>query len=267
MKNLFLLLLAILTVVFLILGYMYWQDRTDISTKKIDDSPINVKQSVQEEKKMDTETDTASTFEKRTRYWPEIARNQFLQAVESSVTYKIAIVGSPALGTDSNGWSVQLQNEISDAYGDHIDVKLFESDTTSIEFINSPMAEDVTNYQPDLVLFEPFTLNDNTVGVAPEDTAYSVNAFLTDLQAANEGVTLILQPGHPLYEAVYYPQQVDKLKAFAEENGLTYLDHWTEWPESDNEALQEYLTESQDVPSEKGHKLWADYLMDYFISE
>jgi hypothetical protein len=267
MKNLSLLLLAILTVVFLILGNMYWQDRTDISTEKVDDSPVNETESVQKEKEPDTETDTASAFEEMTSKWPVNAREQFLQAVKSNETYKVAIVGSPSLGAESDGWSVQLQQELSETYGEQIDVKLFEFDTTSTEFINGSMSEEVTGYQPDLVLFEPFTLNDNTVGVAPADTAYSVNAFLTDLQGANEDVTLMLQPGHPLYEAVYYPQQVDELKAFAEENNLTYLDHWTEWPESDDEALQEYLTDTQDVPSEKGHELWADYLKDYFISE
>lgn len=129
------------------------------------------------------------------------------------------------------------------------------------------VAKEVTAYQPDLVLWEPFTLKDNTVGVSPEDTAYGVNVFLADLQEANEDVTLILQPGQPLFGAVYYPQQVEELKTFAEESGLTYLDHWTEWPASDDEALQGYLTESRDVPSEKGHKVWAGYLTDYFISQ
>jgi hypothetical protein len=266
MKNLSLILLAILTVTFLILGNVYWQDRTEISTDKSADTQSNGTEPVQEEK-TEPEKDTSSEFEELTSKWPENARDQFLQSVKSNDVYKVAFVGSPSLGSDSDGWSVQLQQILTDTYSEHIEVKLFEFDATSSEFINGTMSEEVTAYQPDLVLFEPFTLKDNTVGVSPADTAYSVNAFLTDLQEANEEVTLMLQPGHPLYEAVYYPQQVEELKAFAQENSLTYLDHWTVWPESDDEALQEYLTDSQDVPSDKGHEIWADYLEDYFISE
>jgi len=265
MKNLSLLILAILTIVFLILGNTYWQDRTDISSESPADTQVKDTESAPTE--VDTEKTPQSAYKERTSKWPENARKQFLEALKSNETYKVAIVGSPSLGAKSGGWSEQLKQELIETYGDHIDVKLFETDTTSTEFINSSLSEEVTSYQPDLVLWEPFTLKDNTVGVSPEDTAYSVNAFLSDLQEANKDVTLILQPGQPLFGAVYYPQQVDELKAFAEENNITYLDHWTEWPESDDEALQEYLTESRDVPSEKGHELWATYLKDYFISQ
>ncbi|MGM0842306.1 MAG: SGNH/GDSL hydrolase family protein [Bacillota bacterium] len=265
MKQLSLILLAILTIVFLILGNMYWQDRTNISSGGPAAAEVKDTEAVPVE--ADTEKDPEPGYEELISNWPENARNQFLQAVESNEAYKIAIVGSPALGVESGGWSEQLKQELTNTYGDHIDVKLFEADTSSTEFITSSSSEEVTGFQPDLVLWEPFTLKDNTVGVSPEDTAYSVNAFLSDLQEANKDVTLILQPGQPLFGAVYYPQQVDELKAFAEENNITYLDHWTEWPESDDEALQEYLTESRDVPSEKGHELWATYLKDYFISQ
>lgn len=264
MKNLSLILLAILTIAFLILGNTYWQDRTDISSESPADTQVKDTESAPTES--DTEKTPEPAYKERTSKWPENARKQFLEAVKANETYKVAIVGSPSLGAES-GWSEQLKEKLSDTYGETIDVKLFEADSTSTEFINSADSEEVTAYQPDLVLWEPFTLKDNTVGVSPEDTAYSVNAFLSDLQEANKDVTLILQPGQPLFGAVYYPQQVDELKAFAEENNITYLDHWTEWPESDDEALQEYLTESRDVPSEKGHELWASYLIDYFISQ
>ncbi len=265
MKNLFLILLSILTIAFLILGNMYWQERTSISSGSNADAQVKETEPVQ--KDPDAEKTAEPAYEELTSKWPENARKQFLQAVNSNETYKVAIVGSPSLGAATGGWSEQLKTELSNTYGEHIDAKLFEADTTSTEFITSPTAEEVTAYKPDLVLWEPFTLKDNTVGVSPEDTAYSVNAFLSDLQEANEDVTLILQPGQPLFGAVYYPQQVDELKLFAEENTFTYLDHWTEWPETDDEALKEYLTESRDAPSEKGHELWATYLKDYFISQ
>jgi hypothetical protein len=265
MKNLSLFLLTILTIAFLILGNMYWQERTKTSAEGPSDESVKGTETAPAEPV--TEKDPEPEYDQLTSKWPENARKQFLEAVASDETYKVAIVGSPSIGAEFGGWSEQLKEELVDTYGNHIEVKLFEADTTSIEFVTGSVAGQVTAYQPDLVLWEPFTLKDNTVGVSPEDTAYSVNTFLSDLQEVNNDVTLILQPGQPLFGAIYYPQQVDELKAFAEENGLTYLDHWTAWPSSDDEALQGYLTESRDVPSEKGHEVWARYLTDYFISQ
>lgn len=265
MKNASLLLLAILTIAFLILGNIYWQERTNMAAEGPGETKVSDTETVPPE----TETEEASkpSYEKLTDNWPEKARKQFLEAVKANEPYKVAIVGSPALGAASGGWSDLLKQELTQTYGDHMDVKLFQTDETSTEFMYSATSEEVISYKPDLVLWEPFTLKDNTIGVSPEDTDYSVKSFLSDLQEVNEDVTLILQPGPPLSGAVYYPKQVDELKAFAEESNLTYLDHWTAWPAGDDEALQEYLAESRDVPSEKGHDLWAGYLADYFISE
>ncbi|WP_061808962.1 SGNH/GDSL hydrolase family protein [Rossellomorea vietnamensis] len=265
MKNASLFLLAILTIAFLILGNIYWQERTKMAAE----GPVDTKVSDTETISPVTETEKGSepSYEELTGNWPEKARKQFLEAVKSNEPYKVAIVGSPALGAAAGGWSDLLKQELTQTYGDHIDVNLFQTDETSTEFMYSATSEEVVSYKPDLVLWEPFTLKDNTVGVSAEDTAYSINSFLSDLQEANKEVTLILQPGTPLYGAVFYPKQVDELKAFAEESSLTYLDHWSAWPASDDEALQEYLAESKDVPSEKGHDLWAGYLIRYFVSK
>lgn len=265
MKKFSLFLLAILTITFLILGNMYWQERTNISVEGPADTKVDHIEMVST--KAETEKDSEPAYDELTNNWPENAQEQFLKAVKADESYKVAIVGSPALGADSGGWSDQLKVELTQTYGEHIDVKLFQTDETSTEFMYSDTSKEVTAYKPDLVLWEPFTLKDNTIGVSPEDTAYSVNGFLSDLQDANENVTLILQPGPPLFGAVYYPKQVDELKAFAEESSLTYLDHWTAWPAGDDEALEEYLAESREVPSEKGHEVWNGYLKDYFISQ
>lgn len=69
---------------------------------------------------------------------------------------------------------------------------------------------------------------------------------------------------HPIYGATYYPRDVEKLKKYAEEKEIPYLDHWKAWPSE--ELLKNYLVDTQDTPNKKGHTLWARYLEDYFIS-
>jgi hypothetical protein len=261
MKSFLLTVLGILCGVLLVLGNMYWNERTAVSSfqteaKSSDDKEISApKEEVSEEKEVAD----------LTANWPENARKGYEKAVSEGRAYKVAIVGSQALGADPGGWSSSLKNSLKDAYGETLEVDVFSYDTNSIDFVNGEDVDKVLDYAPDLVLYEPFALNDNFVGVAPEDNHDTIEIFLRLLKEANGDVVLILQPTHPLVEATYYPQQVEQLKEFADEIGITYLDHWTAWPQ--DETLEGYISESKEAPTEEGHKVWADYLSDYFITD
>ncbi|WP_222860480.1 hypothetical protein [Bacillus rubiinfantis] len=70
----------------------------------------------------------------------------------------------------------------------------------------------------------------------------------------------MLQPSYPIYGAKFYPSQVAELKKFAKKEGLVYIDHWSAWPDTKDPKLNEYLTEDQNAPSDKGIKVWSKYL-------
>ncbi|MGF2618151.1 SGNH/GDSL hydrolase family protein [Rossellomorea vietnamensis] len=266
MKNFLLVLFTVLSTAFLLFGYSYYQERTNISSLANSEaetgSTANLA-SKEEPVKEETETDISQLVSN----WPEEAQQNFLDAVEAGEVYKVAIVGSQAMGTGENGWSEQLQAGLTATYGEGLEIELFEYDTTSIEFINSPDSQEVIDFSPDMVLFEPFSLNDNSGGVAPSDNHVSIEMFQSSLLGANEEASLILQPTHPLYGATYYPIQVEDLQQFAEEMDITYLNHWQAWPDTDDETLEDYLSSSKEEPSEQGHEVWADFLLDYFIAE
>ena len=76
-----------------------------------------------------------------------------------------------------------------------------------------------------------------------------------------------LQPANPLFQAKYYPLQVEALKNYADRNNITYLNHWDAWPDTQSEEIKKFLIGEPSTPNETGHKLWADFLVDYFISE
>jgi hypothetical protein len=255
MKRLLLALLAIGGITFLAFGYMSWQDKTSISS-------TNNQRSDSEETKVEGESNSEKTFYSN---WPEEAQADYKEAKENGEAYKVAIVGSTALGKGENGWSEQVKGELLETGSGTVEVEIFQFDTISIDFIYGTDMGEVVDYAPDMVLYEPFSLNDNSVGVLVQDNHDSIEIFLRNLKEANEDVVLLLQPTHPLFGATYYPLQVEDLKAFAEEKGFTYLDHWEAWPE--DESLNDLVSEGKDVPNEEGHKLWADYLTDYFIAE
>ncbi|TYR72632.1 SGNH/GDSL hydrolase family protein [Rossellomorea vietnamensis] len=259
MKNFSLILFAIFCFAFLLLGYTHWQDRIAVEPAA---ATANTPAAQEEEP---TEPEEENDITSLISNWPEAAQETFLEAQSNGNTYKLAIVGSTALGTEENGWSLQLTSALEETYGESIEVELFEYDTISIEFINSQDMEEVLTFSPDMVLLEPFSLNDNSRGVAVTDNHDSIEIFLSNLQMSNEDATLILQPANPLYEATYYPSQVEDLKSFADTSGITYLDHWQAWPETNEEELDGYLTQGE--PNEKGHEIWAKYLTEYFIAE
>jgi hypothetical protein len=259
-------LLAILCFIFLLLGNFYWKERTDVSAYQSTNETgiVEAKENnkvISEEKNIEDKTTSIIS------QWPANAQEAFSQAREANKPYKLALVGSTAMGTEEDGWAAQLKLALKSAYGVALEVKLFAYDTTSIEFINSNMSQEVLDYAPDLILYEPFTLNDNSGSVAVTDNHDSIEIFLSNLKEANENAVLLLQPTHPIYGATFYPGQVEELQTFASELGVTYLNHWKAWPSYEDEALKEYVTESQGDPSAKGHEVWAGYLEEYFISK
>jgi hypothetical protein len=256
MKNFLLIIFAVLCGALLFLGNDYWMKKTSQGPiLAADSTSINKVDAVE---RMD-HTDALITN------WTPAAQNAYKETVTKNDTFKIAFVGSPAMGAGEGGWSDQVKKETASRLGDNVKIELFESDTTSIQFLDSEEYKNVLDFKPNLVLFEPFTLVDNSNIIPTSQNHESINTFFEELRKLNGEVVFILQPPHPLEGATFYPKQVQELKEFAEGKKITYLDHWAEWPA--DETLSDYLVSNQEVPNENGHSLWAEYMIDYFIAE
>ncbi|MFK4998700.1 SGNH/GDSL hydrolase family protein [Bacillus sp. N9] len=200
----------------------------------------------------------------KTENWPETARQSFSASIEAGIPYHIAIVGSQALGGEE-GWAAMLRDALEETYSkDLINVSIFEfGDKTSNQFLADGGDQLVADRSPDLVLFEPFTLNDNG-RVAVSESHENIATFIEKVDDA----VVILQPTHPIYKATLYPGEVNDLKIFATEQKLPYIDHWEIWPDYKTEEIIDYLVRpKQSAPNEKGHKLWFSYLEKYFIHD
>ncbi|MBN8193787.1 SGNH/GDSL hydrolase family protein [Bacillus sp. NTK074B] len=258
MKAFSLILLAIGCAVVLYYGNAYWQERTTSSPPPHPEKVAETGADPVEEETPDYKSLLAN--------WPEEAKDSFMNDLQTGTPYKLAIVGSPALGEGENGWSRQVKEELENTFGESLEVTIYEYDSTSIKFVNGEPADEVLEADPDLVLLEPFSLSDNSKLVGSKDNLESIRILNRRLKEQKEEAVLILQPPHPITGATYYPEQIEELKAFAKEQDIPYLDHWTAWPEED-ETLEKYVTESQETPDEKGHEVWASYLLDYFIAD
>ncbi|MBD8004267.1 SGNH/GDSL hydrolase family protein [Bacillus norwichensis] len=264
MRKFFTLIVIVITVLFLGAAHLYWKEKTSayapapkVEKKDAASSKGKTKKPVKSEAK-DVLASTAN--------WPKKAQDAFKKAVEEGRPYNIAFVGSESVGKEDGGWSVMLQEAMDKTYGDTVEVELFEYAERSDEFINNGHADEVAKFNPDFVLFEPFTLNDNG-NVEVEDSQENILTFISTVKEQNEDALVVLQPPHPIHGATFYPSQVNQLKEFANVEGLDYLDHWSEWPEPENEELRTYLQDKQSAPNEKGHEVWFEFLRDYFIAK
>ena len=158
-----------------------------------------------------------------------------------------------------------VQTDLGETFGDTISVSTFSYDVTSAEFVEQDMQADLVKKQPDLVLFEPFTLKDNGE-VEINDSLANVSSIMNAVQSESPDTVFILQPPHPLYNATFYPIQVERLKNYAKSEGIVYLNHWEAWPDYNTEEINDYLLEDQSGPSTMGHVVWAKYVTDYLIA-
>lgn len=267
MRRFFTFIAVIITIIFLFAGHTYWKHKTtSVSVVKESGNSTTV---TAKEKKDDEKAKEPVFDEKKLEKaanWPEKAQTAFEKAMLNEKAFKVALVGSEALGKDANGWSVQLQEALADAYGDALDVKIFQYEERSDGFINSGHDKEVAKFKPDVILFEPFTLNDNG-NVEVEDSHQNIETFLSSIEKENNEAVVILQPPHPIHNATIYPWQVEELEKFAGNHNLTFLNHWPEWPDPENEELRSYLLEDQSAPNKKGHEVWFAFLKKYFIAE
>ena len=264
MKTLITSLCVIICISFISISHFHWNNKTAPS------SFVSAKDSIETESKAEIKnnkkTNISENLLEKTKNWPKNAQISFQESIENNNIYKIAIVGSPAMG-GKHGWATNLKEELIQTYGESIlQVQTFEYNKTSKGFIEEDHTEKIVNYDPDLILFEPFPLMDNGK-VLVKDNHKNIEAFIEKLHKANKKVEIILQPAHPIYNATVYPTQIQDLKTFADENNITYLDHWSIWPDPNSEEIKDYLAEDQSEPSTKGHELWFNYLYQYFKAD
>jgi Cdc6-like AAA superfamily ATPase len=260
MKNIILILITIGCAAVLFLANQQWKEKVQVRSSSINAATT---ESSLDRKPYEEQNNKLLDF---TKNWPENTRTLFETALKEGRPFKILLTGSPALGKEETGWAHLLRKELENTYGDAVEVSVKSYQMTSLEFIQEEIQDELAAELADLVLLEPFILMNNgkiANDLAAEHYSVIIDAFMS----TKSDTVVILQPANPLSNARYYPLQVEALKEYAQANDLPYLDHWQVWPETENERLELLAGGDPSFPNEEGHRLWADYLIDYFIAE
>lgn len=262
MRNVLLaVLLAISCTSFIVVGHLYWQKKIDATVRQ---AITEATESSQGQAAHEEETKLMAYAKKL----PAEVQAKIKRAIETNRPLRLVIAGSEATSASKDGWPALLEQQLDATYGSkvfQVIVKEYKGMTTK-QAIDQNIAEQLIEEKPDILLWEPFLLNNNGV-IDINDTLAHIDTMIKTITAALPDVTVMLQPPNPIYNATYYPEQVKQFQAFAKEKGYIYIDHWQAWPDYKSEELNKYVDPNTDLPTKDGQKCWADYLAGYFIAK
>ncbi|MDQ0206815.1 SGNH/GDSL hydrolase family protein [Alkalicoccobacillus murimartini] len=132
---------------------------------------------------------------------------------------------------------------------------------TSTEALNSNELETLLESEADIVFLESLTLNDNSAVLPLEESEESITELIDQFSSSLPDAEIILFPSNPLLNPRFYLTQIDELSEYAEDLSVHYADHWEAWPDVTDPEIEEYATSG--IPTEQGHEILADYMMQF----
>lgn len=261
MRKFIAILFVISCLAVLIFSYSAWKDKIQAAGVQ------NLEASVIEEQEITTESDTSESFPSLDvsvlpKDMNTEVRSLFLNRSEARDIVQVLLVGSQAMDSGSPGYAELFTKSMEDAYAGFVEVDSLASDGTSAAFIEEKI-DLSAGY--DLVILEPFTLNNNGLVEIEREHAH-IKEFAGRITSEVEDAVLLLQPPQPIYGAQFYLTQVKSLEKFALRQNYGYINHWTAWPDTNDIALKTYLTDNGS-PAQQGAEAWATELGTYFIAE
>lgn len=269
--------LALLCAALVIGGNMHWNNKIEETVKEMPASAAEDNEKApakgdsdgkkQDSGKKDSEEDGIASLLAYTANWPDEAAKRFEQALRNGETFKIVFAGSESVGEGEKDWPALVQEELVSTYGKSVfSFEVISHPLSTHQFLDDGKEQELADAEADLIILEPFTLNDNGV-LTIETSEKNIGTIVEAVKAKNKDTVIALQPPHPLYNASYYRNQVNSLEAYANNRGMAFINHWEAWPELDSKDIHDYLSEDRETPNAEGHKLWAEYVVDYLIAK
>ncbi|HWJ76775.1 MAG TPA: SGNH/GDSL hydrolase family protein [Niallia sp.] len=278
MKNLVCGAIVTVSAGVIIAGNIHWNQKISAQAEQIvqRDTSVIVEQPVEIEPEPTKEKTPQQTEQEKkeqelaayTQNLPPELQRKITEASMNGKSLNLVIYGSESSSTEKGAWPDLLNQHLIKTYGEkffNLNI-LSEGDKTTVEVIRTNSFEKVNDLKPDIIIFEPFMISDNSRKISMKNRIGYIQKIMDTWKKKNEQVTILLQPSNPIYSATYFPIQVEEIKNFAKKNNITYIDHWENWPDEKNKKLKQYLTTSN-LPNKSGHKTWAEYLSQYFGTE
>ncbi|WP_445506452.1 SGNH/GDSL hydrolase family protein [Niallia sp. 03190] len=264
MKAIIISVLVIILAAVLFFGNMRWA-KNDSSS-----SPNKINYTIESNNKTETTANIqddvrAEDYVHFASTWPKDAKKHLETKLENKQTYHIVLLGSKAIGDNSKGLLPKIKEKLSTTYNHYVTIESVVYNRTSTEYVDDNKVADLIKKKPDMVLFEPFTLNDNNV-VDMDTSLANISKIIESTNKKLPNTTFILQPPNQIYNASLYPLQVDALQKYAERYGIYYLNHWENWPAGNDKQVLEFVHADGTV-NEKGYKIWSDYINSFLVTE
>ncbi|MBP3040853.1 SGNH/GDSL hydrolase family protein [Bacillaceae bacterium Marseille-Q3522] len=269
MKNAIAVILAIACAGLLVFGHLTWKDRTAVSPQPGTAAPSGGNAAAPDGTNGENTAEPALTLEESrhfTKNWLAQARQSFETKLLNGNPYKIAVVGSNALGTNDAGLAQVFREQLQSVFKEAIEVPILTYDMTSTEYVESGNLDALVQEAADFLILEPFILKDNGP-VTLDETLANLDTIVNTVMEAKPDTVIALQSSYPLYNTSFYLQQEAALQEYATQKKLLYFDHWTAWPDTKDPALDGYVTPNRDAPNEQGIAVWSAYLLDFFVSK
>lgn len=260
MKKLSIVLSILLCGIILIFSYASWKEKL-ASAGKPAEQAIAAAPTEETEKDIEavSEVTTDIDLESLTASMDPQVQEVFLNRKEQGEKVQFLIIGSEAMNDGEPGYASLLTDALESSYAGLVETEVMAFDGTSEEFLMSA-PELAAGY--DVVLMEPFTLKNNGRVEIETEHVHIQNVF-GEILSVESDAELVLHPPQPIYGAQFYQTQVTALEQFAEMRDYAYINHWEQWPSTEDLTLKDYLTEDSN-PNNRGAAAWADALIAYF---
>ncbi|WP_422123956.1 SGNH/GDSL hydrolase family protein [Planococcus sp. X10-3] len=260
MRKLGVLLSIILCGVILVFSYASWKDKLAAAGKPAPPSEAAAPaEETTEEQSAVSEEVADIDLESLTAGMDPQVQELLSNRKEQGEKVQLLVLGSEAMEAGQPGYSELFTEAIDTAYGGFIETEVMNFEGTSEEFL---MTAPQLSAGYDVVLLEPFTLKNNGRIEIETEHLHIQNVFGEILTATGDAV-LVLHPPQPIYGAQFYLTQVTALEEFAATQNYAYINHWEQWPSTEDLTLQTYLTEESN-PNNLGAETWANALIAYF---
>lgn len=256
MKKISLILLAIVGIIILGYGNIYWQEQiTQMTHQKEEPKDL-------EPQKEEPNVDLLEVNMEYVRNLPQEVIEKIELGIESQSPIQLALIAR-----NESDWAQGLEEALVDVYGfDLWDIEIITYGNETITALLQD--ESLQNIQADVILFEGPFLNNNLEGPEWEIALEQLIQLINDWE--EEEAVVMIQPPNPIYQGVHFPSQVELYKNYLLDQGYLYLDHWLEWPDFNSEDILPLLdldeNEDRRHVSEAGAELWQEYLIDLFIT-
>ncbi|WP_157842667.1 SGNH/GDSL hydrolase family protein [Bacillus alkalisoli] len=267
MRNIFMIIVAFICLGALVYGQIHWDTKLK---NAVTQTSVTIKNEINEEtvKSEQPIQDNLMTSIDYARKLDSPIRELLVNRIANDKEVKLVIIGSRGLSSNEyTVWHEIVGEKLEETYGETFTISIVELEgKRSNEVVeNNLHINNITN-TPDIILLEPFTINDNGFIAVPNRLA-NLETMIQDFKNLNENVIVLLQPSIPIHNARFYPGEEEALREYALAKGYIYLNHWENWPDYTDAEVLNYLNNERSNPNQSGHDAWAQYIIDYFVKK